>query len=224
MLPLQGRDDPVDVVGLDQHVACLRALAGPDHAAALEDVHQPSRLGEADAQLALQHRGRAELGGDHQLDRLDHEVEVVADVVVELALGLLRDGDVVAVRRLQLRLAVLDDLVHLGLGDPGPLHAHGLARSHRQEEPVTLADQLLGARLVEDDPAVGRGCDVAKASRDGTLALIRPVTTSTLGRWVASTRWMPAARASWVIRTIASSTSRGRPSSGRRARRRSRRR
>ena len=51
--------------------------------------------------------------------------------------------------------------------------------------------------------------EVSNASLDGTLALISPVTTSTLGRWVASTRWIPAARASWVIRTIASSTSRG---------------
>src|SRR6202008_2080715 len=51
--------------------------------------------------------------------------------------------------------------------------------------------------------------DVATASRDGTLVLIRPVTTSTDGRWVASTRWIPAARAFWVIRTMASSTSRG---------------
>ena len=51
--------------------------------------------------------------------------------------------------------------------------------------------------------------DVANASRDGTLVLISPVTTSTDGRWVASTRWMPAARAFWVIRTMASSTSRG---------------
>jgi hypothetical protein len=50
---------------------------------------------------------------------------------------------------------------------------------------------------------------VAKASREGTFALISPVTTSTLGRWVAITRWMPAARASWVMRTIESSTSRG---------------
>lgn len=30
--------------------------------------------------------------------------------------------------------------------------------------------------------------DVANASRDGTLVLISPVTTSTDGRWVASTR------------------------------------
>ena len=51
--------------------------------------------------------------------------------------------------------------------------------------------------------------DVANESRAGTFALIRPVTTSTDGRCVASTRWMPAARASWVIRTTESSTSRG---------------
>ena len=30
--------------------------------------------------------------------------------------------------------------------------------------------------------------DVANANRDGTLVLIKPVTTSTDGRWVASTR------------------------------------
>ncbi len=36
--------------------------------------------------------------------------------------------------------------------------------------------------------------EVAKAMREGTLALMRPVTTLTEGRWVASTRWMPAAR------------------------------
>ena len=59
------------------------------------------------------------------------------------------------VRRLELGLAVLDDLVDLGLGDPGTLHADGLARSHRQEQSVTLTDELLGAGLVEDDAAVG---------------------------------------------------------------------
>ena len=51
--------------------------------------------------------------------------------------------------------------------------------------------------------------EVANAIREGTLALIRPVTTSTEGRCVASTKWIPAARASWVIRTIESSTSLG---------------
>ena len=48
-----------------------------------------------------------------------------------------------------------------------------------------------------------------KAIRLGMLALIRPVTTSTDGRWVATTRWMPTALAIWAMRQMASSTSRG---------------
>ena len=47
--------------------------------------------------------------------------------------------------------------------------------------------------------------DTWKAIRDGMLALIRPVITSTDGRWVARIRWMPAARAFWARRAISSS-------------------
>ena len=50
--------------------------------------------------------------------------------------------------------------------------------------------------------------DTENASRDGMLALITPVMTSTDGRWVAITRWMPTARAIWAMRQIDSSTSR----------------
>ena len=39
-----------------------------------------------------------------------------------------------------------------------------------------------------------------KAMRVGKLALMRPVTTSTDGRWVATIRWMPTARAIWARR------------------------
>ena len=122
--------------------------------------------------------------------------------------GLRRDGDVLAVGRLELLGDVGDHGPDLLLGDPRALDPDRLAGAHRQEQPVALPDQLLRARLVQDDPESVIE-EVAKASRLGTLALIRPVTTSVLGRWVASTRWMPAARASWVIRTIESSTSRG---------------
>ncbi len=53
-------------------------------------------------------------------------------------------------------------------------------------------------------------CEVtAKLMRAGKLALIRPVTTSTLGRWVAMTRWMPVARAIWAMRQMERSTSSG---------------
>ena len=146
---------------------------------------------------------------DDQLDGLAEQVEVVADVLVDLLLALGRGRDVLAERRLPLALDVLDDRVDLLVGDEGALDAERLGRAHRQEQAVALADELLRAGLVEDDLAVGARRLVAKASRLGTLALMRPVTTSTLGRWVAMTRWMPAARASWVMRTIESSTSRG---------------
>ncbi len=48
-----------------------------------------------------------------------------------------------------------------------------------------------------------------KAMRDGKFALITPVMTSTEGRWVASTRWIPTARAIWARRAIGSSISAG---------------
>ena len=44
------------------------------------------------------------------------------------------------------------------------------------------------------------------AMRLGMLALISPVITSTEGRWVARTRWIPAARAFCASRAISSST------------------
>ena len=48
-----------------------------------------------------------------------------------------------------------------------------------------------------------------KAIREGKLALMTPVITSTDGRWVASTRWIPTARAIWARRAIGSSISAG---------------
>ena len=51
--------------------------------------------------------------------------------------------------------------------------------------------------------------DTAKAIRAGTLVLIMPVMMSTLGRWVARTRWIPTARDFWARRMIESSTSPG---------------
>ena len=49
----------------------------------------------------------------------------------------------------------------------------------------------------------------ANAIRDGMLTLIVPVITSVEGRCVASTRWMPIARAFCARRMIESSTSAG---------------
>ena len=56
---------------------------------------------------------------------------------------------------------------------------------------------------------VRESCRVAAAYeiRHGKFALIVPVSTSTEGRWVATIRWMPTARAIWARRAIDVSTS-----------------
>src|SRR5690606_13488361 len=70
VLAADAGDRGAELVGVDQHVARLGPLGGAHDLAGLEQVHQAPRLREADAQLALQHRGGAELGGDHELRRL----------------------------------------------------------------------------------------------------------------------------------------------------------
>ena len=76
----------------------------------------------------------------------------------------------------------------------------------RLVEHVAAAEQALRAGRVQDDAAVDLEA-TAKAIAAGKLALIRPVTTSTDGRWVARTRWMPVARASWARRVMGRSVS-----------------
>src|SRR5271163_2894155 len=56
--------------------------------------------------------------------------------------------------------------------------------------------------MVRESTLVARRNEI----RVGTFALMRPVITSTEGRCVASTRWMPTARAICARRVIASST------------------
>ena len=65
------------------------------------------------------------------------------------------DGDVGAVLGPRLRGDVLDDLLDLVLADPRALHADRLRGAHRQEQRVALADEPVGAGLVEDDAGVG---------------------------------------------------------------------
>ena len=82
----QRPEQPPRSSGLISTSLALEPSLGPDDAAALQQVHQPPGLGEAHPQLALQHRGGAELGADDQLGRLQQQFEVVADVRVDLAL------------------------------------------------------------------------------------------------------------------------------------------
>ena len=93
-----------------QDLSRLGALRRPDDLARLEQVHEASRLGEAHAQLALQHRGGAELGGDDELGGREEVFEIVADVLRHHGLGL-GLNDVLAELRLGLPLDVLDGCV-----------------------------------------------------------------------------------------------------------------
>src|SRR6202035_1786841 len=67
----------VELVGVQEHRARLRALRGPDRPLELEEVHEPSRPCEAHAELALEHRRRAELAPHHQLASLAQQLLVV---------------------------------------------------------------------------------------------------------------------------------------------------
>ena len=185
---------------------------GPTTPRSLEQVHEPAGAGEPDPQLALEHRRRAELRAH---DELHGRLEQLVVVVVAAAAAAAAAGPVVV---------ALDalDVLRLGPGaasgpttlrtSSSPTHAPWMRRGTlddaAEQQHVALADEALGAGLVED----ARGCrpaiDTANASRDGTLALMTPVMTSTDGRCVAMTRWMPTARAIWAMRQIESSTSR----------------
>ena len=104
--------------------------------------------------------------------------------------------------------ALLDDHRDLLLGHVGALDALHARGAERLEEHVALAEQALGAdasRITRESVWL----ETANAIRDGTFALIIPVMTSTDGRCVASTRWIPTARDFCASRMIASSTACG---------------
>ena len=119
---------------------------------------------------------------------------------------LTRLKDLLLVRWGALVLPVVDDTFELLVRHHHALDPGGFAGVHRKIEHVTAAEQLLGAGLVGDDPESIPEL-TANAMRLGMLALIRPVMMSAEGRCVATTRWMPTARASCATRQISSSTS-----------------
>src|SRR6478609_9554011 len=129
---------------LDGHQdgAGLGAFARADDAALLEQVHDPPGTGEADLQLALQHRRRAQLAAHDELHRLTHQrlvLVVVGPVAAEvaaaelaLALVALDPTDVDHLGRLA--APVGDDLADLLLGDERALDALGHVRAAGQQE------------------------------------------------------------------------------------------
>ena len=135
-------------------------------------------LAKPNAQLALEHRRRAELRRHDELGGLEQEVEVAADVVLDLLLRR-TDGDVVAVARLELVGDVLDDRVISDSVTQAPWTRIGLLApmGRKSASPWPMSFSAPGwSRTTRESVTL----EVAKAIREGTLALMRPVTTSTL--------------------------------------------
>ena len=91
---------------------------------------------------------------DHELRRFQHKLHVVTDILSHLHRGR-RGGDIVAIMSLHLGLDMGDNLMDLGIRHPRSLHTHWLRSTHRQEEPIALANELLGTRLVQNDSRIG---------------------------------------------------------------------
>src|SRR5439155_26652728 len=82
---LLARAHLVELLDAHQHRASLRPLARADDAAPLEQVHQPARAREADAQLALEHARGPEPGPYHEAHRLAEQLVRVAVQTVTAA-------------------------------------------------------------------------------------------------------------------------------------------
>ena len=202
-------DPLVELVDGHQHRPRLGALRRSDHAPLLEQVHQPAGPGEADPELALQHRRRAQLGPHHQLHGLLEQPVVVAILAAALP-GTRRCRRPRRRRRTAARTGAASGPPPCGPRPrpprrPGCGGARWCWRRSSSMSPWPMSRSAPGwSRMTR----LSAREDTANASRDGMLALMTPVMTSTDGRWVAMTRWMPTARAIWAMRQIDSSTSR----------------
>ena len=73
----------------------------------------------------------------------------------------------------------------LGIRHPRSLHTHWLRSTHRQEEPIALANELLGTRLVQNDSRIGhRGGREGQPRRNIGL----DKTGAHIGRWTLSSQ------------------------------------
>ncbi len=154
--------------GVMSTARALEPSLGPTTPACSKQVHQAAGPGEADAQLALEHGGGAELGAHHEVPGLHQQLVVVvvdAGTAHRAVLDAVDPHDGLGLA--PLGTPVADDLAHLLLRDPGGLEtARDVGRGGEQQH-VPLADQALGAGLVQDHPAVGqRGDREGHAARD----------------------------------------------------------
>jgi hypothetical protein len=185
-----------------------------DDASSLQHVDEAPGPRVADPQAALEEGHRRGLRLDDDLDRLvQQRIVIRVEVAVRIVdAGVRREH----LRHLEIRLVelllalprLLDDERDLLLGDIRALDALQAGGAERLEEHVALAEQRLRppwSRMTRESVID----DTANAMREGTFALIMPVITSTDGRCVASTRWMPTARDFCASRITASSTACG---------------
>ena len=140
---------------------------GPTTPALLEQVHEPTGPGEADPQLALQHRGRAELAAHDELHglaaaarRRRSSPEPLPPTLPPTSPSRRRRRCPRRPRRTSTSGAWRSQCPTTAWTSFSVTHAAldalGDARRGRAEQQhVALADEALGAGLVEDDPAVG---------------------------------------------------------------------
>src|SRR5207249_2078152 len=139
-------------------------------AGALHLLDESRRPVVADAKVALHQRYRRPARLENERYRLVvHRVRFAARAI---------DGQIVfavAVRstienpieilRTALRLQVLDDAVHFCVGHECTVHALRMPDSRRHIKHVALAEQRLGAHLIEDGTRVDLACDLKRDAR-----------------------------------------------------------
>src|SRR4051794_7654867 len=214
VLPLaQVGDVPLHVGFADQHLARLGALVARDHAAPLEHVDQAARPRIAEPQAALEHRGRGGLHLGHEADGLLEQRVLVGEKSSGplVSAGVSSSTSSSRSSRISGSPCLRQNSVSFSIWGSS-MYAPWIRWSfddpmgEKSMSPLPSSDSApFWSRITRESV-----CEpTAKAIRDGTLALIMPVITSTRGDCVASTRWIPTARAFWARRMIESSTSAG---------------
>src|SRR5208337_5682920 len=145
-------------------LARLALLELADDAVFGHEVDQPRGAAVADAQGTLQERARAAALADHDLDGrlvelvalLQPGTPVLAGSAADLVLHHL------AAELDRIALQILANPLQLSVGHISPLRADDLRRSRNQEQHVAVAQQPIGADLIEDHPRITTAGDLER--------------------------------------------------------------
>ena len=175
-------------VEINQNFARLGAFARTDDAAAFQFVHDARGAAVAEPQTPLHERHARLLFAADDLDALLDEVLVLVNAafVAETGGGL---GKLLVNFQVVVWLALLgdelDDAVDFLVGDERALRANQLAEPGGRYSMSPLPSNLsapIASRIVRESTCAAHW----NAMRAGMFALMTPVMTSTLGRWVAT--------------------------------------